>query len=306
MSVSPAPSEPAAYWALDVTPSAAAAETLEALANFLWEGGALGVVEEGTAAGWRLRAFFPPDADPSALAARVRGYLAELAALGLPGVPAAVAVEPLAPEPWADAWRAHFRPIPVGRRLLVCPPWETPAAALGAGRTVVWIEPGRAFGTGGHGSTRACLALLERTLEGAAVSRCLDVGSGSGILAIAAARLGVACVEALDIDPDAVAATRANAVRNGVADRVVAVLGALATWSPAPAPLVLANLLGEALRAHAPTLAGLLLPGGRLVAGGLLVHEAPAVAGAFAATGAWLAEVVEHDGWAALLLRRGA
>lgn len=296
----------AAYWALVVTPGDEAHETVEAVTNFLWDAGALGVVEEATATGSTLRAFFPPGVDASALAAQARRYLAELAALGLPGASAPVAVEPLAAEPWADAWRAHFRPIPVGRRLLVCPPWEAPDGAPVAGRVVVWIEPGRAFGTGSHGSTRACLELLERVIEAGPVPRCLDVGSGSGILAIAAARLGVPRVEAVDLDPDAVAATEANAARNGVAGRVVAAVGTLETWTAAPAPLVMANLLGRAHIAQAPRLTGLVLPGGGLVAGGILVHEVPAVTAAFVPAGAWLAEVAEHDGWAALLLRRGS
>ena len=163
-------------------------------------------------------------------------------------------VAPLPDEPWADAWRAHFRPVPVGRRLLVCPPWEVPPPALAQGRLVVLIEPGRAFGTGGHGSTRSCLELLERALGGGAVSHALDVGCGSGILAIAAAALGVRRVDAIDLDPDAVAATEDNARRNAVADRVRASVADVDGWAGPAAPLVLANLLRgrpRHARAHA-------------------------------------------------------
>jgi ribosomal protein L11 methyltransferase len=295
-----------AYWALAVIPGVPAAETLEGLTNFLWELGAVGVVEEATAAGVRLSAFFPPDADAAALAMWTRGYLDQLAALGLPGASAPVTIEPVADAAWSEAWRQHFRPIPAGRRLLVCPPWETPAPRLAAGRTVLWIEPGRAFGTGSHGSTRACLELLERALETGAVPWCLDVGCGSGILAIAAVCLGVGRAEAIDVDADAVAATRENAARNGLADRVTAAIGEGEAWAGAPAPLVLANLLARAHVALAPALARLVAPGGRLIAGGLLVHEVPVVTGAFAAAGGSLAEMAEHDGWAALLIRPGS
>jgi ribosomal protein L11 methyltransferase len=170
---------------------------------------------------------------------------------------------------------------------------------------VVLIEPGRAFGTGGHGSTRSCLALLERALAGVEVSRAVDVGCGSGILAIAAAALGVRRVDAIDLDPDAVAATEDNARRNAVADRVRALVAGVDGWAGPAAPLVLANLLAAAHVTLAPTLAALVAPGGSLIAGGLLAHEVPAVVGVFAAAGCWLVELAEDDGWAALLLRRG-
>ena len=305
----PKPADPAAaaYWELTVTLGADAAETAEAVTNRLWELGAVGVVEEVAVGGAMLRAFFPPGTDGTALAADLGDYLADLAALAVPGAAARVAVAPLRDEPWADAWRTYFRPIAVGRGLLVCPPWESPEPALEDGRMVVLIEPGRAFGTGGHGSTRGCLELLECALDGAGagVPHALDVGCGSGILAIAAARLGVARVDAIDVDPDAVAATEENARRNAVADRVRASVATVDAWAGPPAPLLLANLLAPAHLTLAPALAGLLTPGGSLVAGGLLAHEVPAVAGAFAAAGCWLVEVAEHEGWATLLLRRG-
>jgi ribosomal protein L11 methyltransferase len=166
------------------------------------------------------------------------------------------------------------------------------------------IEPGRAFGTGGHGSTRSCLALLERALDAAPVPHALDAGCGSGVLAVAAARLGVRRVDAIDLDPDAVAATAENARRNGVEDCVQATLAPIDGWT-GPAPLVLANLLAAAHLALAAKLASLVSPGGRLIAGGLLAAEVPAVVGVFAAAGCWLVELAEDDGWASLLLRRG-
>jgi ribosomal protein L11 methyltransferase len=305
--VLPKPADPAAaaYWELIVTLGADAAETAEGVTNRLWELGAVGVVEEITPGAAALRAFFPPGTDAAALAEDLREYLGDLAALALPGAEARVGVAPLPDEPWADAWRAHFRPVPVGRRLLVCPPWEAPPPAFAPGRVVVLIEPGRAFGTGGHGSTRSCLQLLERALASAETSHALDVGCGSGILAIAAAGLGVLRVDAIDLDPDAVAATEDNARRNAMADRVRASVAAVDGWAGPAAPLVLANLLAAAHILLASTLAALVTPGGSLIAGGLLTHEVPAVAGAFAAAGCWLVELAEDDGWAALLLRRG-
>jgi ribosomal protein L11 methyltransferase len=296
----------AAYWELTVALEAAPAETTEGITNRLWELGAVGVVEESVNGAPAIRAFFPPGADAEGRAADLRDYLGALAALALPGAPGRVSVAPLPGAPWADAWRAHFRPVPVGGGLLVCPPWEVPEPSVTAGRHVVVIEPGRAFGTGGHGSTLSCLELLERALAPAVVGRALDVGCGSGILAIAAAVLGVPQVDAIDLDPDAAAATDENVRRNAVADRVRASVAAVDEWAGPAVPLVVANLLAAAHVTLASTLTGLTTPGGILIAGGLLVHEVPAVTGAFVAAGCWLVELAEHDGWAALLLRRGA
>ncbi len=286
------------YWALAVLLDP---EATDAVANFLWEAGAAGVVEEGDGRAVGLRAFFPPGRDPDETSRRLAAFLGELRGLAVPVGPATVEVTRVPEEAWADAWRAHFRPLRIGRRLLVTPPWECPDDE---GRLVVVIEPGRAFGTGSHGSTRGCLELLERALAREPVERALDVGTGSGILAIAAARLGAASVTGLDLDPDAVAAARANAARNAVADRVHVALGGCEAWPGSPAPLVLANLLAPALVALAPTLGRCCTAGGRLIAGGLLSHEAPAVTAAFVPQGFALAEVLEHEGWTALLLAR--
>jgi len=138
---------------------------------------------------------------PATLETRVRDYLASLAALGL-ATAAAPTITPLADHNWAEAWREHFRPLLVGRRLLVAPPWDVPRTSE---RVVLVIEPGRAFGTGHHGSTAGCLTLLERVLERERPSAAIDLGTGSKILAIATARLSVPVVLTVDDDPDAIA-----------------------------------------------------------------------------------------------------
>src|SRR5438128_1643192 len=201
------------FWELTV---AVPTDLSEGLTNLAWELGALGVVEEERPGrGPRLRAFFPETAAASALEASVRQYLDGLRQLGFE--PATeLSVVPLADENWADAWRAHFTPRSVGRRLLITPPWDTPAAD---GRIVITIEPGRAFGTGHHGTTAGCLEALEGVIDRDGPRRMVDLGTGSGILAIAAARLGVPAVLAVDDDPDAVASAVANAARNHVSDR---------------------------------------------------------------------------------------
>jgi ribosomal protein L11 methyltransferase len=285
------------YWELTVgIPDDAS----EGLTNFVWELGALGVVEEEPVGGApRLRAFFAETADTAILATRVDAYLAALDALGFRGGrPSRVA--PVADEDWAAAWRAHFAPFALGRRLVIAPPWETPAAD---GRAILTIEPGRAFGTGQHGSTAGCLLLLEAIIETQRPRRALDVGTGSGILAIAAARLGVDEVDAIDSDPDAIASATANVARNALERRVRCAVADAATLDAPPVALVLANLLAAAHRTLAARFAALLAPGGVLVLGGLLDAEADEIAGVMAAHG--LARVDAHsvEGWTSLACR---
>jgi ribosomal protein L11 methyltransferase len=275
-------------------------EATEALTNFLWELGAVGVVEE-TAGGprARLRAFFPSTTAAASLPERVDAYLAGLRALGLAAGPRA-SVAPVADADWASAWREHFRPITVGRALLVTPPWEPPPPS---DRVVLAIEPGRAFGTGHHGTTAGCLELLEALVAAERPARAIDLGTGSGILAIAAARLGVADVLACDTDPDAVTAAGDNAARNGVAGRVHAVVVDAAALDAEPAPLVLANLLAAAHHALASRYCALVGAGGALVLGGLLDAEADGVAAALAGHGFRREAARSLDGWTSLALR---
>ncbi|MBI3028496.1 MAG: 50S ribosomal protein L11 methyltransferase [Candidatus Rokubacteria bacterium] len=289
------------FWELTVP---ASADASEGLTNFLWEQGALGVVEEeAPGAVPRLRAFFPEATSSTALCRAVNDYLASLRALGLSADGGKPVVAPLLDEPWADAWRQAFVPQRVGRRLLIVPPWERPATDHGL--TTVVIEPGRAFGIGSHGSTQGCLLLLEGLLERIAPARALDIGAGTGILAIAAAALGVPEVTALDTDPDAVAATRANAARNGVDARLECVLGDAARVEAPAVPLILANLLAGSHLTHAPEYRRLLSPGGHLILGGILSDEADSVSRALAVHGFALAERTDVDGWASLRLCLG-
>jgi ribosomal protein L11 methyltransferase len=179
---------------------------------------------------------------------------------------------------WADGWRAFHRPVRVGR-LWIGPPW------CAAEPEAVVIDPGHAFGTGGHGSTRAALALLQRLAPGPA----LDLGCGSGVLAIAAARLGFGPLQAFDRDPLAVEAARANAERNGVR-LAVAEADVLADPLP-PAPLWLANLQLDLLERllERPDLPPAILASG-LVAGQTLAALAT------------VCDEAEVDGWRAELV----
>jgi ribosomal protein L11 methyltransferase len=310
---------PVQYWRLTFPrfeESSGFEEPSEGLVNFIWELGALGVVEDE-----ELQAFFPPGTSPGELLGQIRAYLDGLRQLGFRAPPEPT-LAPLLEEPWAEAWKRYFAPVAVGRGLLIVPGWVAAesGAELGNGgvslpapvppdqdtpRTRIVIEPGRAFGTGHHGSTAGCLVLLERVLARAPAGRAVDLGTGSGILAITAAHLGVAEVLAIDVDPDAVANAAANARRNGVAQRVRCTLGDAATTRlPEPVSLALANLLAPAHIRLASRYSLLLRPGGTLIAGGILDSEVPATREALAAARLTAVDEASVDGWSALACAR--
>jgi ribosomal protein L11 methyltransferase len=198
---------------------------------------------------------------------------------------------------WAERWRSFHRPLVINSRLAVRPPWE---AKLGAGVELV-IDPGQAFGTGAHATTRLCLeALLELTPGGALV----DLGSGSGVLGIAAALLGWGPVRALDLETTAVEATAANARRNGAPVSAERYDLRRDPVQQSVAPTVTANLLGPLLITWARRLAEAPELPETVVASGLLVGEGDQVAAAFTGLGLIEARRLTSGDWAALVLGR--
>jgi ribosomal protein L11 methyltransferase len=252
-----------------------------------------------------------PAADGARALAEVRGTVAGLERCGAPVRAADVRLGPAAPEGrWRDAWKRYFPITRIGVRIVLVPSWETHAPE--PGEVVIDIDPGRAFGTGAHPSTRLCLVELERLAaeRPAGVRRILDCGTGSGILAIAAAKLWpVARVLALDVDPTAVDVAAENTRRNAVEDRVrcaITPVGALHEWFD----VVVANIESEPLHGLRETLTGLVAPGGTLVLSGLLVAEAADVARAYAAPpGLEVVRIVPAEAetdWSAVVLRAQA
>lgn len=220
----------------------------------------------------------------------------------------------LAPEPldvqdedWARRTQADLPAIRIGR-VTIAPPWDVPAPAAEAGgkdprqrEVVVLIEPSRGFGTGHHQSTRLCLVLLQgRDLAGLTVT---DVGTGSGVLAITAAKLGAAYVSAIDSDPDAIENARENIDANGVGANVEAHVDDLLTTTTAPADLVTANLTGSLLSQHAGDLARLVRPRGSLIVSGFNVDERERVTEALTPHFA-ISETAEEDDWFAFVVTR--
>lgn len=212
---------------------------------------------------------------------------------GLP-VPAALDVAEVAARDWVAATQAQFEPIEIGQRLRITPSWHRarPPARSRAERVDIVLDPGLAFGTGSHPTTRMCLEWLERELvAGASV---IDYGCGSGILAIAAARLGAGAVTAIDIDPQALRSTLDNAAANAVTVTVRS-----GDDPPgAPAQVVLANILANPLRLLAPALERLVAPGGSLILAGLLARQVEEVSAAYRVIR--LRPWASRDGWVCL------
>lgn len=204
-------------------------------------------------------------------------------------------------EDWSNSWKVHFKPLRVGKHLLIVPTWEE-AAEL-AGDLVIRIDPGMAFGTGGHETTRLCLELLEAVLENGpllSIPSLLDLGTGSGILAIAANLLGAGRILALDIDPDAVTVARENLALNDMSDRIECGTVPLESLTE-NFDIILANILAEELVRLSSSLAERLLPGGSLILSGILAEKEQMVRQGFSFQPLTYLRTVSDGEWVAML-----
>ena len=282
-----------------------AAGAAEALGDALIEAGALSVSVEdadaGTAAekplfgepgtepdreAWErsvIRALVPEEADADAIVA------AAAAEAGMAAAPAFRA-EVVADQDWVRITQAQFEPIRVSDRLWVVPSWHTPPDPHAVN---LMLDPGVAFGTGAHPTTRMCLRWLEASVKGG--ERVLDYGCGSGILAIAAMKLGAGAAIGVDIDADAVTQARENARANGVEATFLAAAARL----DVAADLVVANILANPLRLLAPVLAAHTRRGGQLALAGLLAEQAAELVEVYRPTFD-LTVAAEEEGWALL------
>ena len=287
-------------------------ERAEALSDALLEAGALSAsIEDADAGGLDEQPLYgEPGMSPAGgwhrsrvvalfdAVADVEGVLrSALATIGVDTLPA-FERRAVDDADWVGLTQSQFDPILVGRRLWIVPSWHgLPAAAQTADALVLRLDPGMAFGTGDHPTTRLCLSWLEQHLV--AGEHVIDYGCGSGILAIAARKLGAGVVVGTDIDAQAVGAARANAAANAVD-----VAFTLSTdFAGAPVDLVVANILSNPLKVLAPLLGSLVRPGGRLVLSGILDRQWREVAAVYApmlALEPWRTD----EGWVCLTGRR--
>jgi ribosomal protein L11 methyltransferase len=221
-------------------------------------------------------------------------------------LPAAV-YNQIADQNWMEAWKQHYKPILIGQRLLILPAWlESPEPK----RIPIKIDPGMAFGTGTHPTTQLCLELMELSTVNHPPSTVIDVGCGSGILSIAALKLGAKKVLGVDIDIESVKNSRENADTNGVGEELILGQGSVTEVLAGQflfksAPLVVANILGPILiRLFDAGLADLVEPNGEIILSGILDHQAESVIAAGEAKGLSKGEIRQIGDWVALSLKK--
>ncbi len=217
------------------------------------------------------------------------------------GIPSEVAIDTVSEQDWANQWKQYFKPLPIGDRLLICPTWET--AENADGRLVLSIDPGMAFGTGGHDTTRMVLEAMQPYLT--KDSTVLDVGCGSGILSIAALLLGASTATGVDIDALAVKTAIENGELNGMtAPRYTILEGDLVDKISGEYDVVLANIVADAIKLLSPSIPAFLKENGIYIVSGIIAERGDEVQACLTACGFAVVERREHGGWVCLVCRK--
>jgi ribosomal protein L11 methyltransferase len=246
-----------------------------------------------------VKGYLPLDGSLEELRGRVERFLADSgpAFAGFVYTPPVVSV--VRNEDWANNWKVHFKPVRIGERLVIKPTWEEYGKL--PGDLIIQIDPGMAFGTGAHPTTRMCLESLERICfnecGGKLPDPVLDVGTGSGVLSIAAALMGASRITALDIDPEAIRVTLENLELNGVGGVVAASTADLSDLK-GEYGVVVANILAEELVRLSPQLVAKVAPGGWLILSGILTEKEGFVCAGF--PGLTLVESPREAEWSCL------
>jgi ribosomal protein L11 methyltransferase len=268
------------------------AASSDAVANFLLEAGAPGLQLHERGETVCLVAHYSEAPPVGAL----RRYCADL---DVSVNQDAIRMREIRAEDWAENWKLHVPPQTIGEHLYVCPPWDT---VTPPGRVAIVIEPGMAFGTGHHATTSGCLTMLDWVTSEHRIRRALDMGTGSGILAIALAKLGVPDVWAVDVDTQALAIADANATHNGVREQIHPL--SRIDRVEETFDLIVANLFANLLRELADTFNRLLSECGRFICSGLLTKDEPPVRHAYEALGFELSRRLDDTGWVTLAFVR--
>ena len=246
-----------------------------------------------------LRAYFNSAPDAEELRGRI---LRDLKLIGLPEFALrGITSLTVADQDWLAEWKKGYEPIAVGRSILVCPSWRRDQAR-NTDRVVIEIDPGMAFGTGTHETTRGCLEMLEKYWEGGSL---LDVGTGTGILAIAAIKLRPGSrVVGFDVDPEAVEIALENAAINGVADEIEIEVNKLSSYHSQGFDLVLANLTADVIIPLSPEFPQVLKPQGALIVSGVLREQADYVRAALESHNLSVIEMKPDGEWVTMASRR--
>ncbi len=240
----------------------------------------------------KVHMYLAPDENPAEI---LPLFKERLDAAGIPYELTTAGVEQ---EDWQNAWKKYYHAMDIGKRLAIVPGWEE----YETDRTVITMDPGMAFGTGTHETTSLCLEVLDERVRGG--ERVLDIGTGSGILAIAALRLGAACAEGVDIDPMCVRTAGENAQRNGVQDRFTVLVGDLSDKASGVYNIITANIVAAAILSLAPHVPALMAPGAVFVASGIIDTRKEEVLAGLRGAGLDPFEVREKRGWVCIVCRK--
>ena len=232
------------------------------------------------------------------------------------GIPYTVETEGVEQEDWQNGWRKYYHPMEIGSRLAVVPSWQQ----YDTDRVKLILDPGLAFGTGGHETTSLCLEALDEQVRGVDTDvspfdagsyeqvrggeRVLDIGTGSGILAIAALKLGAASAEGVDIDPVAVRTAGENAALNGVQDKLTVLVGDLSDKASGTYDIITANIVANAILSLAPAVPGLMAEGATFIASGIIDSRKDEVIAGLEKAGLSVVEVKEKRGWECIVCKK--
>lgn len=256
-----------------------------------------------------MQAYFPEEANVEQLLSGLRQLIAELPKHGLNPGKGEISVRSVREADWEEAWKQYFKPTRVSDRLVIKPTWESYEPE--PGDLIIELDPGMAFGTGTHATTALCMRALEKAVKPG--DQVIDVGTGSGILAITAVKLGAERVLALDLDPVAVSSAQKNAKLNGLEKQITVMqsdlLGALRAQPDRipvalPVQVVVANILAEVIVTFVDDVYEALEPGGMYIASGIITSKEPTVSEALLRAGFELAGRIEEADWAALIARK--
>ena len=236
--------------------------------------------------------YLAPDENPAEVLPLFRQRLDDA------GVEYTLNTEGVEQEDWQNAWKQYYHAMDIGRRLAIVPGWEE----YDTDRTVITMDPGMAFGTGTHETTSLCLETLDELVQGG--ERMLDIGTGSGILAIAALKLGAKEAEGVDIDPMCVRTAGENARRNGVAERLTVLVGDLSDKASGVYDIITANIVAAAILSLAPAVPALMAPGAKFIASGIIDERRDEVLNGLKAAGLRPVQVKEKRGWVCIICEK--
>ncbi len=300
------------------------AEAVEAVSNILHEAGANGVVIEDPEVLYRdwdtpfgeiyqlspddfptegvyVKAYLPVTSYLGETVEGIKSRLNELLLYGLDLGTGTVTLTEVHEDEWASAWKKYYKPVQISDRITITPVWEeyTPARE---DELIIEMDPGMAFGTGTHPTTVLCIRALERYLKPG--DRVYDVGTGTGILSIAAAKLGASEVLAMDLDEVAVRSAQANIKLNHVSEQVTVKQNNLLDGVDGPVDVVVANILAEVIIRFTADVARVLVPGGLFIASGIIGAREADVKGALAQVNLAIVETVTIDDWVAIIAKK--